>query len=366
MNQHLTQMLRCPITKNSLRELSTGEIKEANRRIASGDLLHFDGTRVKREITSALISADGRYVYPYEEGIFVLLQNLAIAFNKERDEESSETSLREEKQNVQSFYNEIGWQKKEGNDFVDAQRYEDLRPVSKDYVEQCRLRVNNYLKPRGRFILDVASGPIQFPEYLSYSSNFDTRICVDLSFAALKEAQRKLGDKGVYLLADITNLPLKDDAVDAAISLHTIYHVPKDEQSKAFHEIHRVLAPGSSAVVVYSWGPRSALMNLMLFPIPIIRAMRATAKRLANMRGKDFRPRLYAHMHDYKWFAEQKWGFDFDIVAWRSLSHHFSKVYVHSWLFGKQILKLFFWLEKSFPTVIGRIGQYPLLVLKKR
>src|ERR1044072_2874310 len=116
MNQHLTQMLRCPITKNSLRELSTGEIKEANRRIASGDLLHFDGTRVKREITSALISADGRYVYPYEEGIFVLLQNLAIAFNKERDEESSETSLRDEKQNVQSFYNEIGWQKKEGND----------------------------------------------------------------------------------------------------------------------------------------------------------------------------------------------------------------------------------------------------------
>jgi ubiquinone/menaquinone biosynthesis C-methylase UbiE/uncharacterized protein YbaR (Trm112 family) len=358
-------MLRCPITKNSLVELSAEGIKEANSRIANGDLLHFDGTPVRREVRSALISSDGQYVYRVEDGVFVLLQNLAIAFNKRVADRASAARLRGEKQNVQSFYNEIGWQKEEGGDFIDAQWYEDLRPVSKEYVEQCRLRVNDYLKPRGRFILDVASGPIQFPEYLSYSSNFDTRICVDLSFAALREAQRKLGDRGVYLLADITNLPIKDDVVDAAISLHTIYHVPKDEQSKAFHEIHRVLAPGSSAVVVYSWGPRSPLMNLLLFPIPIIRATRATVKRLANTRGKDFKPKLYSHMHDYRWFAEQKWGFDFDIVAWRSLSHHFSKVYVHRWLFGKQILKLFFWLEKSFPSVIGRIGQYPLLVLKK-
>lgn len=364
MNQHLTQMLRCPITKNSLAELSAEEIKEANSRIANGDLLHFDGTLVRREIRSALISSDGQYVYPVEDGVFVLLQNLAIAFNK-RMPDGVAAGLRDEKQNVQSFYDEVGWRKREGDDFIDAQWYEDLRPVSKEYVEGCRMRVNNYLKPRGRFILDVASGPIQFPEYLSYSSNFDTRICVDLSLAALREAQRKLGDKGVYLLADITNLPIKDDAVDAAISLHTIYHVPKDEQSKAFHEIHRVLAPGSSAVVVYSWGPRSPLMNMLLFPIPVIRATRATVKRLANMKGKGFNPKLYAHMHDYRWFAEQKWGFDFDIVAWRSLSHHFSKVYVHRWLFGRQILKLFFWLEKSFPNVIGRIGQYPLLVLKK-
>ncbi|MFP5264728.1 MAG: class I SAM-dependent methyltransferase [Blastocatellia bacterium] len=364
MNQHLTQMLRCPITKNSLTELSAEEVKEANSRITKGDLLHFDGTLVTREIRSALISSDGQYVYRVEDGVFVLLQNLAIAFNK-RMPDGAVAGLRGEKQNVQSFYDEVGWRKRGGGDFIDAQRYEDLRPVSKEYVEGCRMRVNNYLKPRGRFILDVASGPIQFPEYLSYSSNFDTRICVDLSVAALREAQRKLGDKGVYLLADITNLPIKDDAVDAAISLHTIYHVPKDEQSKAFHEIHRVLAPGSSAVVVYSWGPRSPLMNMLLFPIPIIRATRAAAKRLANLKGKDFKPKLYAHMHDYRWFAEQKWGFDFDIVAWRSLSHHFSKVYVHRWLFGRQILKLFFWLEKSFPNAIGRIGQYPLLVLKK-
>jgi uncharacterized protein YbaR (Trm112 family) len=75
-------MLRCPITKKSLRELSAEEIKEANSRIVNGDLLHFDGTLVKRELRSALISSDGQYVYAVEEGIFVLLQNLAIAFNQ--------------------------------------------------------------------------------------------------------------------------------------------------------------------------------------------------------------------------------------------------------------------------------------------
>src|SRR5262249_11462139 len=177
------------------------------------------------------------------------------------------------------------------------------RPVASDYVHKCRLRINEFIPPGGKYLLDAASGPVQFPEYITYSSHFEYRICVDLSFAALRQAKKKLGEKAVCILADITNLPLKTNAVDAAISLHTIYHVPMDEQRTAFEEIHRVLTPGSSAVVVYSWGPHSILLNVMLFPLPVVRALRRLRSRVAQLTNNKLRPRLYAHMYDYKWFA---------------------------------------------------------------
>ena len=40
-------------------------------------------------------------------------------------------------------------------------------------------------------MLDMASGPIQYPEYLVYSSNFKKRYCVDLSKNALEAAKKK-------------------------------------------------------------------------------------------------------------------------------------------------------------------------------
>ena len=70
-----------------------------------------------------------------------------------------------------------------------------------------------YLRQGGKYILDVASGGIPQPEYLQYSEAFEKRICIDLSFVALQQARKKLGSKGIYILGDITNLPLRDDAL---------------------------------------------------------------------------------------------------------------------------------------------------------
>lgn len=364
--KHLEHILRCPVTRGALKELGAGEIEDANNRIARGALLHRDGTLVRRKIGSGFISSDCRFLYPVEEGVVILLQHLAIALDERIPaKDTRDVALRSEKQDVQSFYDEIGWQGNEEDGFIDTQRYEDLRPVSRAYVQKCRLRVKKYIKPAGGYILDVASGPIQFQEYRSYSSSYEIRICVDLSFRALKEARRKLGSKGVYLLADITNLPLKDEVVDAAVSLHTIYHVPKDEQKKAFEELYRVLIPGSSAVIVYSWGPRSLLMNLTLFPVLVIRGVRKLLRRVAGKKGRMREPELYAYMHAYGWFAGPGWGFDLDIVSWRSLSHHFSRLYAHQWLFGHQILNVFAWLEDRWPRLMGRLGQYPMLIIRK-
>ncbi|MHC4506089.1 MAG: methyltransferase domain-containing protein [Planctomycetota bacterium] len=378
-------ILRCPITKGSLREMDARELSAVNGRITRGELRHFDGSPVARRIESALVTRDDEYVYPIEDDIVILLENLAIAAPEGGVHHAAGPScgsqLRKEKKNVQDFYDEVGWTRVGEDLFADAQRFEDLRPVSRDYVHKCHLRVNRYLKRKGGFILDVASGPIQYPEYLTYSEDYDLRICVDISLLALKEAKRKLGDKGAYVLADVTNLPLRDGSIDAALSLHTIYHVPRDEQASAFLEIHRVLKPGSSAVVVYSWGTRSLLMNLFLLPARAIRACRRAPRGLERLVRRCLRgmraarkrggaadtsgPGFFYFAHGHRYLTRQEWGASLDTRVWRSVSVEFTKTYVHNWLCGRQILTVIYWLEEKFPYWAGRLGQYPLLVIRK-
>ena len=217
--------------------------------------------------------------------------------------------------------------------------------------------------------MDAGSGPVQFPEYVSYSEGFEYRICVDFSFPALQRAKDKLNGHGIYILADITKLPLKDNIIDAAVSLHTVYHVPEDEQHKVFDEIHRTLKPSRTAVIAYSWGVHSFLMKL-LFNWPR-RILRLPDRIVTAMRKKKSspsappRPELYFCPHTYQWFLNQKWKYAFDIIAGQSLSKQFIDKYIKSWFFGKQILELFVWLEEKFPHLMGRIGQYPLFVIRK-
>jgi len=49
------------------------------------------------------------------------------------------------KNEVRHFYDEIGW-KLESDGFYQNARYEDLRPVSADYIHRCHLRLVPYFK----------------------------------------------------------------------------------------------------------------------------------------------------------------------------------------------------------------------------
>ena len=66
---------------------------------------------------------------------------------------------------VHKFYNSIGW-KKNDKYFKDASISEDLRFYSREYVSKCRKRILRYIPKKGVNILDFASGPIQYKEYL--------------------------------------------------------------------------------------------------------------------------------------------------------------------------------------------------------
>ena len=89
------------------------------------------------------------------------------------------------KQQVRDFYDEVGWMQDADGLFQNS-RYEDLRPVSRDYIHKCHLRVNRHLAQHGTCLLDAGSGPVQWPEYLTYSEGYRYRVCADISITALQ------------------------------------------------------------------------------------------------------------------------------------------------------------------------------------
>src|SRR4030067_3629467 len=100
------------------------------------------------------------------------------------------------KHQVREFYDRVGGQEASDGFYQNA-TYEDLRPVARDYIHKCHLRVLRYLNPSGRFLLDAGSGPIQYPEYLEYSKSYQARVCADISIIALKEARKRIGSPGL-------------------------------------------------------------------------------------------------------------------------------------------------------------------------
>ena len=269
------------------------------------------------------------------------------------------------KQEVRDFYDQIGWSQV-GEGLYQNARYEDLRPVSRDYIHACRLRVTRHLAARGRLFLDAGSGPVQWPEYLKFSEGYRFRVCADISITALQEARARLGGHGLYVVADLANLPFKDAAFDGAVSMHAIQHLPLSEHKRAYLDLQRVLNSGTQAVVINAW--HNPL--LMYAAEPLIHL-----GRMFNGRGPRRKKQWLAgeeasgtHVQRLtpRWLKGQlKGALDFEIFTWRSLSPRFMRWFVRPGLGGKYLLRLVYWLEERFPRFFGENGQYPLIVIRK-
>lgn len=359
LNKKFEDLLICPLTQAPLTWISAGEVNRLNQRISLGEIKNRQGESLQIELTAALQAGEQDLFYPIEDGIFCLLVDCAL-FGK-FDNNTVNSHARITKNQVKHFYDDFGWQSDSGI-YQDAKDSEDLRAVSADYILQCHLRLKQHLPKQGQYLLDVASGPIQYPAYLTYSEHFTTRICADISIRALKEAQKKLGEKGLYLLCDVTNLPLKTNRIDAVVSLHTLYHVPQDEQTRAYAELYRVLKPAGISVVVYSWGRGSFLMNLCLLPW---KAMTYLQRKLFNPSAE--KSSLYFFAHSYRWFCQElKDKYHTQLFSWRSVNVPFLKIYIHEAFCGRQLLKCIFWLENRFSKQMGRLGAYPMFVSVKK
>ncbi len=281
------------------------------------------------------------------------------------------------KRQVRHFYDSIGWQMIDEGVYQNA-RFEDLRPVSREYIHRAHLRVKRYLKPTGRYLLDAGSGPVQYPEYLTYSEGYRYRVCADISIQALKEARRRLGGHGLYVVADIAHLPFASEVFDGVVSLHTIHHLPYEEHAQAYRELYRVLKPGATAVVVNGW-QRPALLRWLK---PIMWVSDRIRWRLNRLRGH--RPdadvaqaALQQRRPDWqrartlvkKYTADDLQAMlsdiPIEIYAWRALSVKAMRSLIHPHLGGRWLLRGVFWLEDRFPRFFGEKGAYPLIVLQK-
>jgi len=370
----LEDILICPVTHERLQTIEGERLAQINRSIAQGELVFCDGRPVTRVIASGYGSARGEYAYAVEDGIIHLLTTDAIVLTPRAGAQNRKAELRKEKWEVQKFYDQVGWQKDKQGQYSDAVRFTDQRPIVKNYTSRCYSRIGKYLPARGGYFLDVASGPIPSAGSLALSHDFDFRICVDLSRRALEGAKTMLGEKGIYLLADITNLPIRDNAMDAVISLHTIYHVPADEQGRAFQELYRVLKPGSSAVVVYSWGDQVLPMKvlraikhiLVKGPQTLFQEIWRKIRRLPPPDARpDPEPALYFYTHGRSWFNRSNLNFDFTILGYQSLNLKLLQTFIRPRLWGSQLLNLIFHLEGAFPRLSGQFGQYPMILMTK-
>ncbi|HEX9090139.1 MAG TPA: class I SAM-dependent methyltransferase, partial [Anaerolineales bacterium] len=169
------------------------------------------------------------------------------------------------KHQVREFYDQVGWQT-ESDGFYQNASYEDLRPVSHDYIHKCHMRVLRHLNPRGRFLLDAGCGPIQYPEYLEYSKGYQYRVCADISIVALQEARKRIGEHGLYIVCDVACLPFKSNCFEGEVSLHTIHHLPLEQHPRAYQELHRTLANSGKAVIVNGWDnpPLTIFLNFWI------------------------------------------------------------------------------------------------------
>jgi len=277
------------------------------------------------------------------------------------------------KEDVRKFYDRVGWQKISSGVYQNAE-YEDLRPVSRRYIHKCHLRVNRFLNHQGKYLLDAGSGPIQYPEYLTYSEGYQYRVCLDISIVALMDARERIGERGLFVVGDVANLPFAEGVFDGLVSLHTLHHLTAEDYLPAYYELRRVMKSGARAVVVNGWG-NSSLMRFFRYPILFMEKLSRKQASPESAQKEDKAPvalpskpeGTYVHKLDADGLRALL-GEDFPvkITVWRSVSVRFLRAMIKPFLLGRFWLALLYGLEELFPRYYGEKGQYPLISFTKK
>ena len=284
-----------------------------------------------------------------------------------------------EKQTVRKFYDQIGWQKNVNGIFKNSAIFEDRRQVLADYYRKVQLRVGRFILPRGKYFLDAGAGAIPS----TYSTGYEQHVCVDFSIKALQEARTNLKHDGLYVVADITKLPFKDDTFDTIMCAHTLYLIPEDEQDTTIREFYRTLRKNGRCVIIYLW-PTSLLtktaihiklimkkLRLMISNIFIACRPGATIDQVGkfkptekNIKCLDLFPGI--HSHNYHWFKETlPADWKIEMRCWGSIDRIFTETFVPDNIVGRIVINFIYLLETVFPHLMAKIGRHPMFIIEK-
>jgi uncharacterized protein YbaR (Trm112 family) len=82
MNKRLLTILRCPVSHKGLAVLKKDRLAQVNAAIAAGQIITHDGSKVVEPLNEALVTDDGKRIYPVADGIPVLLEDESIGLEQ--------------------------------------------------------------------------------------------------------------------------------------------------------------------------------------------------------------------------------------------------------------------------------------------
>ena len=78
MDKRLLMILRCPVTHKGLSVLKKDKLAKVNEAIAEGKVKTLDGVPLDGPLAEALVTDDGKRLYPVSDGIPVLLEGESV------------------------------------------------------------------------------------------------------------------------------------------------------------------------------------------------------------------------------------------------------------------------------------------------
>lgn len=149
---------------------------------------------------------------------------------------------------------------------IGSMLYDNAQAISRRFVASLQHPIEWLNIPQGGVALDVGSGPGSVTASLARAAEPDgLALGVDISEPMLARAVRaEAGPQVGFLRADAQRLPLRDQTVDAVVSIAVLQLIP--DPTAALSEIARVLRPGGRLAVM----------------VPIVRSLPMLWQKLPN------------------------------------------------------------------------------------
>jgi len=82
VDKRLLSILCCPVTHKGLSLASPGLLAEVNAAIGAGGVHNRDGNALAAPLAEALVTDDGKLLYPVNDGIPVLLEGESVMLDQ--------------------------------------------------------------------------------------------------------------------------------------------------------------------------------------------------------------------------------------------------------------------------------------------
>jgi SAM-dependent methyltransferase len=262
---------------------------------------------------------------------------------------------------VREFYDSYGWKYEPSRG-----RYRnDVRFGPPDALlkeeKGCEARYWKYFNEGGKYFLDAGCGAKPITQI---GDNFYRHVCLDASHVGLQEARRKVGDRGFFVVADLSSLPFRDEAFDGLVASYCLYQLEEASQRSAMQEFYRVIKVNKILLVFYVSKNSliSASHRIGKNAIKIYRAFRGRIHKESAGGSHTAPPPPDFYVENPFRLSD---GFaDVDVTCLRTLTR------IESYFLRKigllnPALRLFSFLEQRFPHAMLLVGAYVAIRVRR-